>query len=80
MRGNQKELRIVAAPLNCPLPRRIRSIKKGVDMAKGQQRANKEAKKPKKDTSPPKPVGTGGIEPVRTITTAVIPRGKLKNK
>jgi hypothetical protein len=51
-----------------------------IDMAKGQQRANKEAKKPKKDTSPPKPVGTGGIEPVRTITTAVIPRGKLKNK
>jgi len=49
-------------------------------MAKGQQRANKEAKKPKKDTSQPKPVGTGGIEPVRTITTAVIPRGKLKNK
>jgi len=49
-------------------------------MAKGQQRANKEAKKPKKDTSPPKPASTGGIEPVRTITTAVIPRGKLKNK
>ena len=24
--------------------------------------------------------GAGGIEPVRTITTAVIPRGKLKNK
>ncbi|CAA2107329.1 hypothetical protein [Variovorax paradoxus] len=49
-------------------------------MAKGQQRSTKEAKKPKKDTSPPKPVSTGGIEPVRTITTAVIPRGKLKNK
>ncbi|BEP43603.1 hypothetical protein ABL849_10760 [Variovorax sp. 375MFSha3.1] len=49
-------------------------------MAKGQQRSNKEAKKPKKDTSPPKPVSTGGIEPVRTITTEVIPRGKLKNK
>ncbi|BEP53744.1 MULTISPECIES: hypothetical protein [Variovorax] len=48
-------------------------------MAKGQQRTNKEAKKPKKDTSPPK-APTGGIEPVRTVTTAVIPRGKLKNK
>jgi hypothetical protein len=79
MRGNQKELRIVAAPLNCPLHAAY-AASKGVDMAKGQQRANKEAKKPKKDTSPPKPVGTGGIEPVRTITTAVIPRGKLKNK
>ena len=48
-------------------------------MAKSQQRSTKEAKKPKKDTSPPKPPGAG-IEPVRTITTAVIPRGKLKNK
>ncbi|VWX62139.1 conserved hypothetical protein [Burkholderiales bacterium 8X] len=50
-------------------------------MAKGQQRTNKETKKPKKDSSPPKAPGAGtGIEPVRTITTAVIPRGKLKNK
>jgi hypothetical protein len=48
-------------------------------MAKSQQRSNKEAKKPKKDTSPPKPP-SAGVEPVRTITTAVIPRGKLKNK
>jgi hypothetical protein len=48
-------------------------------MAKGQQRSNKESKKPKKDNSPPKPPGSG-IEPVRTVTTAVIPRGKLKNK
>jgi hypothetical protein len=47
-------------------------------MAKGQQKTNKESKKPKKDTSPPK-VLTG--EPVRAaITTAVMPRGKLKNK
>ncbi len=47
-------------------------------MAKGQQKSNKEAKKPKKDTSPPKAPST---EPVRaTVTTAVIPRGKLKNK
>jgi hypothetical protein len=49
-------------------------------MAKSQQRSNKEAKKPKKDTSPPKAPALGG-EPVRaTVTTAVIPRGKLKNK
>lgn len=49
-------------------------------MAKGQQKTNKEAKKPKKDTAPPKPLNAGE-PPVRaTITTAVIPRGKLKNK
>lgn len=48
-------------------------------MAKGQQKTNKEAKKPKKDNSPPKPLSGG--EPIRaTVTTAVIPRGKLKNK
>ena len=52
----------------------------GAYMAIGQQKTNKEAKKPKKDTSPPKPLA-GGEPPVRaTITTAVIPRGKLKNK
>jgi hypothetical protein len=49
-------------------------------MAKGQQRANKEAKKPKKDTSPPKVPSSASDEPIRTMTTAVIPRGKLKNK
>jgi hypothetical protein len=44
-------------------------------MAKGQQKSNKESKKPKKDTSAPKPSNTG--EPVRpTQPTAVIPRGK----
>jgi hypothetical protein len=49
-------------------------------MAKGQQKTNKEAKKPKKDSSPPKPANSGA-EPVRsTVVTAVIPRGKLKNK
>jgi hypothetical protein len=47
-------------------------------MAKGQQKSNKEGKKPKKDTSPAK-VLTG--EPMRAaIVTAVIPRGKDKNK
>jgi len=48
-------------------------------MAKGQQRSNKEARKPKKDSTPPKPLTTGEV--VRpTVVTAVIPRGKLKNK
>ena len=49
-------------------------------MAKGQQKSNKEAKKPKKDTSPPR-AASGLSEPVRpTITTYVAPRGKLKDK
>ncbi len=48
-------------------------------MAKGQQKSNKESKKPKKDSTAPKPLSNG--EPVRaTVTTAVMPRGKLKNK
>jgi hypothetical protein len=47
-------------------------------MAKGQQKSNKETKKVKKDTSP---VKLGGAEPTRAPPiTAVIPRGKLKNK
>lgn len=46
-------------------------------MAKSQQRSSKEAKKPKKDTSPPKPLAQPGSEPVRpTVMTTVIPRGK----
>ncbi|HSU21066.1 hypothetical protein NF681_09860 [Comamonadaceae bacterium OTU4NAUVB1] len=49
-------------------------------MAKGQQRSSKETKKPKKDTSPPKLPSTSGEPVVRTVTTAVIPRGKLKDK
>ncbi|MFC5608124.1 hypothetical protein [Variovorax soli] len=47
-------------------------------MAKGQQRSNKEARKPKKDSAPPKPLSGAPMQP--TMTTAVIPRGKLKNK
>ena len=47
-------------------------------MAKGQQKSNKETKKPKKDSSPPKPVSA---EPLRAvITTQIIPRGKIKDK
>jgi len=44
-------------------------------MAKGQQKTNKESKKPKKDTAIPKPPSGG--EPVRpTQTPTIIPRGK----
>ena len=50
-------------------------------MAKGQQKSNKESKKPKKDTSPPKPMSGVAGEPVRaTITTSVMPKGKEKKK
>jgi len=47
-------------------------------MAKGDQRNEKMAKKPKKDTSPPKTPGTSD-RPTAPMT-AVMPRGKLKNK
>ena len=45
-------------------------------MPKGQQRSNKEGKKPKKDNAPPKPVSSDAVRP--TITTVVPVRGKLK--
>ena len=45
-------------------------------MAKGQQRTNKESKKPKKDTSPPKPISADAVRP--TITTTVPLKGKMK--
>ncbi|MBT9458230.1 MAG: hypothetical protein IV092_11530 [Burkholderiaceae bacterium] len=45
-------------------------------MAKGQQKTNKEAKKPKKDSSPPKPISPGAVMP--TITTVVPERSKKK--
>ena len=47
-------------------------------MAKGQQRSNKEAKKPKKDAASSKPVLPTTVMP--TITTAIIERGKKKGK
>ncbi len=47
-------------------------------MAKGEQRSNKMAKKPKKDTTPAKVI-VPGDRPVAP-TTFVAPRGKLKNK
>ena len=46
-------------------------------MAKGEQRSNKMAKKPKKDTSPPK---QGTSDRPMPPTTTVLPRGKEKNK
>lgn len=46
-------------------------------MAKGDQRKEKMAKKPKKDTSEPKT--SGSDRPIAPMT-AVIPRGKDKNK
>lgn len=46
-------------------------------MAKGQQ-SNKMTKKPKKDTSPPKPVSPDAVR--STVVTQVMPKGKLKNK
>jgi hypothetical protein len=45
-------------------------------MAKGQQRSNKQVKKPKKDLSPAKPISPDAVKP--TITTVVPIRGKLK--
>ena len=47
-------------------------------MAKGEQRSNKMAKKPKKDTSPPKE-HSASDRPMPPITT-VMPKGKDKNK
>jgi hypothetical protein len=44
-------------------------------MSKGDQRSNKMAKKPKKDTSPPKQFSSD--RPMPPVTT-IIPRGKPK--
>ncbi len=48
-------------------------------MAKGEQRSNKMAKKPKKDTSLPKEGASTSDRPVPPVTS-VLPKGKLKNK
>jgi hypothetical protein len=45
-------------------------------MAKGEQRSNKEAKKPKKDTGPGKPISPGAVS--AAITTVVPDRSKKK--
>ncbi len=48
-------------------------------MAKGEQRSNKMAKKPKKDNTPPKTAGVPSDRPMPPMT-AVIPRGKIAKK
>ena len=45
-------------------------------MPKGQQKSNKQDKKPKKNTAPPKEVSSD--RPVPPPMTAVIPKGKVK--
>ena len=50
-------------------------------MAKGQQKTNKESKKPKKAASSAAPALSSAHEPVRAVvTTSVMPKGKAKNK
>jgi hypothetical protein len=51
-------------------------------MPKGEQRSNKMAKKPKKDSSPPQEASPGaGLSPRPTPpVTSVMPKGKMKNK
>ena len=48
-------------------------------MPKGQQLGNKMVKKPKKDSGVPKESGGVSDRPTPP-TTAVLPKGKLKNK
>ena len=45
----------------------------------GEQRREKMVKKPKRDTSPPKTGGAPSDRP-QPPTTAVLPKGKTKNK
>lgn len=47
-------------------------------MAKGQQKSSKEAKKPKKDTSTPKPA-SGLTDPIRATTVNTV-YTRIKNK
>lgn len=48
-------------------------------MPKGEQRSNKMTKKPKKDSGPSKEAPSFSDRPTPP-TTAVLPKGKLKNK
>jgi len=48
-------------------------------MAKGEQRSNKMVKKPKKDSGSTKEAPSTSDRPTPP-TTAVMPKGKLKNK
>ena len=49
-------------------------------MAKGEQRSNKMAKKPKKDTGAPLRESSSPSDRPMPPTTSVLPKGKLKNK
>ncbi len=49
-------------------------------MAKGEQRSNKMAKKPKKDTGAPLREASSLSDRPTPPTTTVMPKGKLKNK
>lgn len=49
-------------------------------MAKGEQRSNKMAKKPKKDTGAPLRESSSVSDRPVPPTTTVAPKGKLKNK
>jgi hypothetical protein len=49
-------------------------------MAKGDQRSNKETKKPKKDAGTAKPLAPSTPGPSFAITTVVPERGKKKGK
>lgn len=55
------------------------ALYKEANMPKGEQRSNKMEKKPKKDTSPPKESSAVSTRPIAP-TTAVLPKGRLKNK
>lgn len=57
----------------------IQSLHEEPTMAKGDQRSNKMTKKPKKDTSLPPSSPSTSSRPMAPIT-AVMPKGKLKNK
>ena len=48
-------------------------------MPKGDQRSNKMVKKPNKDSSPPLDPSSASTRPIAP-TSAVMPKGKLKNK
>ncbi|MDM4765130.1 hypothetical protein [Pelomonas sp. SE-A7] len=48
-------------------------------MPKGVQRNDKSSKKPKKDSSPAKDSSSVSTRPIAPLT-AVMPKGKLKNK
>jgi hypothetical protein len=62
-----------------PIPGYIREFNEENIMAKGEQRSNKMTKKPKKDSSPPQDSSGTSNRPMPPVT-AVLPKGKLKNK